>query len=136
MKHTLRSNSWHFHLANFCAVNDIHPNDNVNICEYIRRVFRGILLVCFMGILVFAILFDTIYSIANVFSVMFLDGYEMQPVTYVTLFLYSMVGYMAYKDHRENIARNRTEPETPPGFLKLAYRKFKEKTCFIVSFKD
>lgn len=136
MQHKLSSKSWHFWLANFCADNKIWSTDYVNICEYTRRVLRGILRLIAFGVISAASIFVTLYGILNLFSVIFLDGYELQPVTYFVLILYSLIGYALLRAHQEEQARKNPRIAKDPSFLSLWYRKLKEKTCFIVSFED
>lgn len=136
MQHKLSSKSWHFWLANFCADNEIWSTDSVNICEYTRRVLRGILLLVALGVISAASIISTLYGILNLFSVIFLDGYALQPVTYFVLVLYSLIGYALLRAHQEEQARKNPKIAKEPGFLSLWYHKLKEKTCFIVSFED
>lgn len=136
MQHKLSRKSWHFWLANSCAENEIWSTGAVNICEYTRRVLRGILLLIGLGFVSAVAIFVTLFGILNLFSVIFLDGYELQPVTYFVLILYSLLGYALLRAHQEEQARKNPKIAKEPGFLKLWYRKFKEKTCFIVSFDD
>lgn len=135
MNPTLNSKSWHFWLANFCAENNIWDTDTIDICKYTRRVVRGIFLLAVFGIIVAVFGFTTLYSIGNVFSVIFLDGYEMQPITWFMMILYSIVGYCVFRDYQDTQKRKQPKIAKDPGFLTLAYRKFKEKTCFMVNFK-
>lgn len=131
----LKNKSWHFWLSNFCVENEIWSTDTINICEYTRRVLRGILLLSVFSIIGFTFVASTLYSIGNLFSVIFLYGYEIQSVTAFMVVFYSFIGYGLFKHHRENNKRKQPKIAKDPSFLALAYRKFKTKTCFMVKFK-
>ena len=139
MNHTLNSKSWHFWLANFGNTGRYYPEDTIDICSYIRSVVRGILLLLAVIVLGIIGLIATLYSLGNWFSVIFLDGYLISQVTVLVTSLYSIIGFATYKakqyDRRlaEGYFSNKSKKE--PGFLELAYRKFKKKTCFMVDFK-
>ena len=139
MSHTLNSKSWHFWLANFGNTGCYYPEDTIDICSYIRSVVRGIFLLLAAIAVGIVILITTLYSLGNWFSVIFLDGYLISPVTILVTSLYSIIGFATYKanQHDRRLAEgyfsNKSKKE--PGFLKLAYRKFKNKTCFMVDFK-
>lgn len=139
MNHTLSAKSWHFWLANFGNTGRYYPEDTIDICSYIRSVVRGIFLLLAAIAVEIVILITTLYSLGNWFSVIFLDGYLISPVTILVTSLYSIIGFATYKakqyDRRlaEGYFSNR--PKKEPGFLKLTYRKFKNKTCFMVDFE-
>lgn len=141
----LNKKSWHFWLATRCSGLDYwEGHDVLDICTYSRKVLKGLFLFLFWTI------FVTMIGIAYLIS-----GYDffsclLDPVcttfpqtTYLFAGLSSIVvgifviacGAVGIDKYREYRYTHPTEKKAP-GFLTLWYRKFKEKTCFIVSFKD
>lgn len=145
MKHTLRRDSWHYWLAKkWGGLNYWEGHDVLDICTYSRKVAKGLFLFTFWSIVAF------IFGIAYL-----VGGYDffaclLNPVCSETppssmLFL-AINGFVAcifalaccgilinkYREYRYEHPVDKKDP----SFLTLWYRKFKEKTCFIVSFED
>ena len=140
----LSSNSWHLWLANFGVPNKwdiIEVGDRLDICSYIRRVAWGLLKVVLLTIALIGILYGVLFSIGNLIGWLFFGYILAEPVgvfwgVVLMMALIVLVGVsvkatsdkvkdVLYKNSRER--RNKQ-----PGFLVLAYRKFKDKTCFMV----
>ena len=130
----LNSNSWHYKLANF-GRRRVSASGS-DICEYTRAVFFGLLTaVCCLvfGSLVALLVGHGLYGIAmslftwsnmlNPASLMILGG------TGALGALFLIGGIKYYLDTRP------AAPAKPPSFPTLAYRKFKDKTCFKINFK-
>lgn len=79
----------------------------------------------------------TVFSIGNLVGVFFLDGYEFSPITGLVLGVYGLIAFCLYKEkqyeYRQSIGY--VAPKKEPGFLTLAYRKFKDKTCIKINFE-
>lgn len=136
----MKDGSWHLWLANFSQDkwSKLEKGDKTDICSYTRRVIRGAFL-SFM-LFSFASLVSAwiIFSFGNLFGWILL-GYQLEFVTQLFWFMMSCVGIAAIIIYsKEKIIdkfdalhdRLTDRPEKPPGFIKLAYKKFKEKTCF------
>jgi len=142
--HKLSSTSWHLFLANFGLANQwdkLEAGDRTDICSYIRRVLLGLFklsLLVFGGI---GIVSFVGYTIGNLIGWLFL-GYTLSEATGVfwtiivimTLIVTICVLLQKTKEKISDIRyKNRHErKKQAPGFLVLAYRKFKSKTCFMV----
>jgi hypothetical protein len=135
---TLNSDSWHFRLANY-GERRIWSDEETDICEYTRAVLKGALTMFALGLFIALMAFWVSASLYNIFELVFKDGVEFQPwtVIFLTLSFALMVttGIVAFKEWYEKRPR-KDEPEQEPGFVKLAYRKFKDKTCARIEFKN
>jgi len=137
----IKKNSWHYKLANFGSKR-VWEGDSLNFCEYFWSVmFGGIQLTIILAliVLVFGIFGCSLYDI----GLWIFEGYPLSPLgraflTVMSAFTlaFSIVFYVKYR--YEYRLQNPYEPKEPkePGFFKLAYRKWKEKTCFIVKVED
>lgn len=127
-KYVLKKDSLHFKIASFDNRFAEHCND---ICDYIRTFSIGLAKIMILAIL--AIFFSGyfLYGIGNIIGVL-LYGYELHPAAMVppgVVLALVIVGSIAklkeYLDNRDRAP----EVHKEPGFVKLAYRKFKDKTC-------
>jgi len=132
----LDSNSWHFKLANYGEIR-IWDDEPTDICEYTRAVFKGATTILALGI--FSVFLATWVgaSLYNIIELFFLGGEKLYPWTAIFIGLLGAlivgVSYGAFKAWREEQRMN--EPETEPGFVKLAYQKVKNKTCARIEFR-
>ena len=86
-----------------------------------------------MAVVISAIGGAILYSIGNLFSWVFL-GYQLSQLTImVSALLAGLIGAAIIIGVVE-ASKNRVQT-TEPGFARLAYRKFKEKTCSLVEFE-
>lgn len=128
----LSSNSWHYKIANFGEQRTGWEEDD--ICHYIRSfIFGGFWA---LVVLFFALGAGSAYlfSIGNVLGWMFL-GYLLEPFSVLVLGATLMiVGGVAIAVWW--IERQHNKKEEEPGVVGLAYRRFKDKTCVRIKFKD
>ena len=151
MIYKLNHESWHFKLANFAcdSMNRRVSRHGTNICEYTRAIMFGtfwfLMAVFFSGL--FGVWIG--YSIYDTVTCLIYGGMPV-PSTFIFLgtvmSLLAMTGvYVAvekYKEHKEAkieqsiIDGTWKDPhKRNPSFLTLAYRKFKDKTCFRIEFE-
>ena len=126
----LKKNSWHYRLANFGSDRVCLHSD---ICTYIRSVMIGAF--WFAAVLAVGLFFAgcTLFAIGNLFSWLFL-GYELAQVTISIGMIYFSVTLMfAYLYGREVVQYKIRDGE--PGFVRLAYRSWKDKFCAKVEFE-
>ena len=143
-------NSWHWRLAktygnaktryDYETETDKYEGD---ICSYTRSVMWGIL----GALVVTAVLGIVAASIAN-FGAWVVVGFlvgswvKLDPLGAIiigimivvalgALVIYACANYEKWKRKRK-YKRAMFEEEKPEGFVKAAYRKFKDKTCFKV----
>lgn len=143
---TLNVNSWHYKLASWFGYDpDFKDHD---ICAYLRRVMLGMVIVPIAAAA--AIILTIAVSIILVHMVLgpwffFMYGIpfnEFATVGWVILlaagtlfgFFFGMDRFKRYLHNKRNEARN--SPEQEPGFLKLAYRSYKDKFCMKLQFVD
>ena len=127
----LKKDSWHYWLASFG--DDLRMYGVYDICSYIRAMLVGLFQLLFVAVVISAIGGAILYSIGNVFSWLFL-GYQLSQLTImVSALLAGLIGAAIIIGVVE-ASKNRVQT-TEPGFARLAYRKFKEKTCSLVEFE-
>lgn len=127
-----KQKSWHYWLATFGDDFRVNPHGD-DICNYIRSVFIGtfwLLVMTFAGAFLGG---AVLFSIGNLFSWMFL-GYELHNLTLgvfgILIGFTIMLLFMASKEVLQEKLR-----DSEPGFVRSAYSKFKDKTCFYIKFK-
>jgi hypothetical protein len=139
--YTLKTNSWHFYLANWGGPK-IYADDQMDICSYIRRVIGGLakmilvmlLVATVVGVVVFAegaFCYCAFLLITGVPALEVVQlkaaGPAMIAAIMNLLFLFAALA---------NWYRNSNVQVPTPGFVTLATKKFKSKTCFMVEFKE
>lgn len=129
--YTLKKDSWHYWLASFG--DDLRMYSVYDICSYIRAMLVGSFQLLFVVTVVSGLSGAVLFSIGNLFSWLFL-GYELSQLTImVSALLAGLIGaaiIIAFIEASKNKVRT-----TEPGFVRLAYRRFKEKTCSLVEFE-
>ena len=149
---TLNKQSWHFWLANFgrTRMGSYEQKYGTDICYYIRSIFKGLFFFTIVAFTCIAAAFwvgNSIYDIAQ----FFINGIEMsEPTKFLiilvgastAILIFMLSVYGAFKGTTKLIQNRRDRlydqgiRPNEPGFLTLAYRKFKEKSCFKINFKD
>jgi len=127
----LKKDSWHYWLASFG--DDLRMYGVYDICSYIRAMLVGLFQLLFVAVVISAIGGAILYSIGNVFSWLFL-GYQLSQLTIMVFALLAGIIGTAIVIGIIETSKNRVQT-TEPGFVRLAYRKFKEKTCSLVEFE-
>jgi hypothetical protein len=132
MKHTLNSNSWHCWLANLLQQgNEICPGDTMDICSYIIRITRGVfvLMVAFIiAAVVGGMAGMMLISVWDLVQWMLFGGPALSEIEWVLVSVITFfLCFFMYEwlDYRASVR---------PGFLTLAYRKFKSKSCCTINF--
>lgn len=132
-------NSWHFWLATRIANFKTYNEDDLNICAYLRSVFAGGLVITLLGTL--ATLIASLIGSAVFHWVGVLLGLihrkpnSMEIGGSVFLIMITVV-YVIYLITTYFKNRTYSEADAPPGFIKSAYRSWKDKTCVRVSFTE
>lgn len=140
---TLKENSWHFWLVNFGGKRIKASWGETDICEYTRCFLKGLFWFIIASLAIGAISAYVVASLVNLFATMFL-GYILAPWTISFLMIIGAIGLAwvaisvseilslrreeQYRKIRELKDKGEWVPPEP-GFLKLMYRKFKDKTC-------
>lgn len=157
----LNKNSWHYKLSRF-GLDNWYP-DHSDLCSYIRRIgFVIALLVAFTSVAIIAIFlegkviaegsfdfpgkFET-WTLTQIFLA-FLIGFVLDSIVFGTIFLclefQREIGeFLCNYPLRPLILTvgkivelvERDPDEDNPGFIILAYRSFKDKTCVKIKFK-
>lgn len=140
-------NSWHYKVAT--KFGGLEAWGDLDFCEYVRSVLLGIFLLSMIAIICFAGLFALADWMAWV-SAMIITGSMItpsEPATIITacwVIAFIIIGCV----YGSRIYDNRKEARrleafkawqaggeyipTQPGFITMAYRTLKEKTCFRV----
>jgi len=151
MEFELDTKSWHFWLANFGTRRVREWRDDNDLCSYIRAVFWGSLLFCFTAALCLgfaAITANMLYEIYMIYAydAVFTEWGKAAFMLYTIVTLLFGLLVLAWFTHEKAIPAAGTawrkvmygkhKEDRPPTFLALTYRKFKEKTCFKIKFKQ
>ena len=143
MEFELNATSWHFWLANFAHKRvSTYGSD---ICSYTRAVLLGLfwfILFSTAGVLFVAGTGVTLYEGYQFFA----EGVKVSLVAELMIMLWSIIfvliftllftaGIVEYVIPAAQRAVQSVSTPDKPSFLRLAYRKFKDKTCFQIKFK-
>lgn len=147
---TINKNTWHFKLANQFGggvnVSTFNPEYNTDFCSYFWKVFFG----AFWFTVVMALVAFATACVADFFAwiiAMIVTGHLIDPdgaavavILFISLAVLGCVfaGIDKLREIRRNARyeaeKSGTVADTDPGFFKLSYRKFKEKTCVQLKF--
>lgn len=135
---TLNKNSWHFLVATkMGGYNDRY--DDSDICSYSRKIASGLLRLGFCGLLIAMIgfiMFHTLFGIwfSIMFGTFFFTSLGMVGVGFIVLAVQIVVvsKVLGYLQNRSTSTEYRNRPD---GFIKHAYKSWKEKFCVQVEFK-
>jgi hypothetical protein len=138
----IKRSSWHYKLANF-GIRRVWPGDRLNFCNYFWDVVRGGFLFLCLSAFVLGLTALTVFSLYDIIHWCVFGGIIQD---YTKVFILSssfalsislMIGsaiWVADKIHARKYKTKIVEKE--PGFLGIAYRKFKDKTCINVDIED
>lgn len=136
---TLNKKSLHYRLAT--AYGGLWYGENgTDFCTYLRHVVKGfifaVLAIVTGSLIAFPLLFFSVWLIAGLFVGAFAppDAAVVLAAMYPIFVLIVFLGY-AISKMREAI-QSKMEDKRAPGFWTLVYRKFHDKVCFGINFKD
>lgn len=138
---TFSYKSWHYWLATNFA--HYRPNDTgqMNICSYMRSVIGGLMAFVFVSVFCTGVAFALVSGLYHFLGYIF--GYIHRSATIyegvgMVLLLIGLVVVSAFyiRDTYDKWQQNRRPAAKSPGFIKTAYRSWKEKTCTLIEFKD
>lgn len=134
---TFNKSSLHYKLALMGGLSKYR--DDTDICSYTRKVLLGMIAVFVCAVIVGALsMFLSHMAFAIVFSIMYgtviiteaaIAGYMMLGTVLIGLLLYKLIEYK--EEHRYDV-----KPRKPDGFMKHAYKSWKEEYCVRVVLKD
>lgn len=125
----LKKDSWHYRIASWSGgvyrINDI--------CSYIRAFTFNLSILLIIGGLIAAMGAAVIWSIINAIGLMFGMKWSLFSSYGMSLLIIGCMMYISMKvyDYMNN---NKTKENKAPGFVKIAYNKFKDKTCSRITF--
>jgi hypothetical protein len=137
------SKSWHYLLAT--KIGDF-DEDGGDFCSYVRNVIFGALVALFAVAAASVVLYALgreVYAAYTCWftSVCTFGKFESAvaamacAVAAFSVFICLVVWYSNYRMRVRREIRNGLRSEPQPGFVKVAYKSIKEKTCFRVEFK-
>lgn len=130
--------SWHLWIANF-AGRRIYPECGTDICEYTRAFLAGMFWFLFVAVVSTLIGTFVLGSLWNILAFMFGYHENIHPYTFIFILLVGSLLTLALFMHVKEWYQNRPtkeKPKAPPTFAAVAYRKFKDKTCFRINFNE
>lgn len=127
-EYILSKNSWHYKLANFgMGYRQTRVETETDICSYIRAVLIGTFIFTFLTCIwagLGAWLAFSIYNIIGFFA------WDMALSPYVAVMLIIVGGVFGGAGAvAGGVALREKLDEKEPGFVRLAYQRFKNKTC-------
>lgn len=148
---TLSTEAWHFRLANYGTrrISSYDLRVGIDICTYLKLVTAGlVVMITRIALVVLGVAWIG-YSLYDLF-LMAVFGSDLTPpaimLVAVIAAMISALVIIGTVEWSKGIAERRRSKayadkfergiEEKPGFLKLAYRKFKDKTCFKIKFED
>jgi hypothetical protein len=143
----LKKDSWHMWVANFgnTRIGEYTQKHGTDICTYIRAFFWGALgvIVCAVGIVLGATWIGFALYGLGAYALGFIneipgESFILFGICFVALLIITLV-FLTEKYHDYKREKRRRQyasglPPPEPGFVTLAYRKFKDKTCFKINF--
>lgn len=134
----LNHNSWHYRMANY-GMKRIWREDKTDFCSYSRMVAAGFLVWSLVRLFILTMIIWTGYSWYQ-YYLYFTQGITINDIAQLWyILMLSIVSgitvvsaiYGGNKLHRRYKEKNRGVRKEP-SFFGLLYRKWKEKTCFMV----
>lgn len=138
-------NSWHYRLAEQIGIKEKLENTNhISICEYISYVIGGLILSIFVIMVLAFLVFLAGDTIRWLFTMVY-EGQLRDPDSFGSLcgMLFYSVLIVSYAldvsvkyitTLTPSVPKHIPEPKED-GMLKLMYKSFKDKYCFLISFK-
>lgn len=152
---TFKKNSWHFWLAKLVGYEApttwtrgdgtvAHYGDKGDICTYSRHVVGAlfsILVISFFGVMGTAIIGTLLaHVILGIIFSIIMGTFFFTDIGVIGLFIITIVslvaGTMYSLSWLRDRARESDESNNPDGFIKHAYRSWKEKYCLKINFVD
>ena len=151
MEFTLNTNSWHYAIANF-KTERVSPWRGSDICSYTRAFIQGfmwlVLTVAFLAFMACGtlnVMYESVLYLVNDTPLTILG--EVFMLLYAVIFFFAgIIGILyllieeaappVFKAYRKAMNKCVESQEKNPSFLTLAYRKFKDKTCFKIKFNE
>ncbi len=136
---TFSKKSWHYWLAT--NIGDFKTYSQNDMCSYVNNVIKGLLIVLLASTIVLGCSATVISFLYHIIGKMLglihrsMEVYEGMGMMFVILALVVVVA-MFGRDWLANRREKQYASQTPPGFIKTAYRSFKDKVCFLVEFKE
>lgn len=141
---TFKMNSWHVWLvSHFSPYKPKYAND---LCQYIRWVLLSIFLFATVAVLSFSVVSGVVFDILSLFGRV--HWHHNAPGSYfelcagvtnivgsVIIALMTIIYAAGIVDKISRRSRNKVYVLKEPGFVKIAYRSFKDKVCFKVNFE-
>lgn len=136
MTFNLKHDSWHFWLANF-GERRVYASHGTDICSYVRSVLIGTFWFLFVATIGVGLAVVALASFINGIGWL-LFGYELEEYARgFFIFFGSLIGMAVLllgSVFTKETIENKLQ-EAKPGFVRLAYRSWKDKFCAKVEFE-
>ena len=137
----LKKGSWHYRLASITANLEIF--NEPDICSYTRSVLAGMLIVAAVTVLFSFVSFTLAHMILGVIFASIYGAWILTDIAIIGYILTATFGFIFLIDRGIKIAdvrriRNKLNPKEvkPDGFVKHAYKSWKNRFCVKVTFED
>ena len=136
------SKSWHYWLAT--KIGSYRPWGD--FCSYVRNVLGGLFVAAMLAAIASGILLAIGMEIRAAYTCWFTPvctfGKPEQAIAmgagilaFIAAAIFGMIQLQDYKERVRDEIHAGIRKRKEPGFVKMAYRSIKEKTCFRVEFK-
>ena len=146
-QHIFTKDSWHYQLASLGSTL-IEGEYRVDFCTYLRAMLKAVIGIAFILLISIFTLVTCVNCVSNllawvVYCFVNLDLVFPDPEAVISLF-FGVVALIFYfgktvarkiTEYRDTHPRNYVYKKKEPSFLKVAYQKFKSKTCFYIDFE-
>lgn len=129
--YNMDKNSWHYRLVQYT----LGGQGSMDICTYIRKVFLAFIASLIM---ISLIVISTVVVGIGLFgigaAIYMGDISRINPASVLDLAVVAVFLCIKLQQMVEDKQKNTPKTEST-SFIRLAYKKFKSKTCFMVDFK-
>lgn len=131
---TFNRKSWHAKLAKVAGYDFYHGD----VCSYTRHVLGGSLLAAFLAAAAFVVSFLAIHMLLGIAFSLWYGIFLFTDAGVFGLMIGSVIGLITAAHYlNEKLKERRWETRNKPdGFVKNAYRGWKDKYCTKIEFRD
>jgi len=135
---TLNRKSWHYWIAS--NLGDIEDDEITNICTYLRHIIKGLFVGTIAGLfaslLTFFLTTAAYHYLGVLLGIVHRDATKYEQVGGGIFIVTAIVAAIILIAVKVQNFMEYAKTEKDVGFVRTAYRSFKEKTCILINFKD
>lgn len=136
----LKKDSWHYHVATGYSSLREWETENTDICSYTRYVLKGMFFIALIIIAASIILAPIVHLLVGIVVGLAYGAVMLSPFSMIGLLIIAisviigiLIGSLLWYEDRN---KYKVKVKKPDGYVKLAYKSWKEQYCARVEFKD